>query len=119
MAHGAASAPMRGADHAHEHEHPSDRKYVQIAIFLTIVTLVEVIIYYIDWMHDSGALVPTLFVLSAAKFVTVVGYYMHLKFDAPLFRQMFIGGLVVSIAVIIAVIILLVTHRIDYGFSFL
>ncbi len=49
------------ADHG-EHEHPSERKYIQIAIILTIITAIEVAIYYIDWMHDSGALVPLLFI---------------------------------------------------------
>ena len=66
----------------HSHDHPSDRKYIEIAVILTVITLAEVAIYYIDWMHESGALVPTLIVMSLAKFVTVIGYYMHLKFDA-------------------------------------
>ncbi|MGD9714231.1 MAG: cytochrome C oxidase subunit IV family protein [Thermomicrobiales bacterium] len=112
MTHGA----LASADHG-EHEHPSERKYVEIAIFLTIITLIEVAIWYIDWMHDTGALVPTLFVLSILKFVTVIGYYMHLKFDAPLFRYMFVAGLVGSLAVIGALIALLSTHRIDYSFG--
>ena len=58
MAHNTAT------DHAHEH--PSDRKYVEIAIILTIITAIEVAIYYVEWFHDSGALVPTLIVLSLA-----------------------------------------------------
>lgn len=110
MTHGALAV----ADHG-EHEHPSPRKYIQIAIILTIITLVEVAIYYIDWMHDSGVLVPALFVLSIAKFLTVIGYYMHLKFDAPIFRYMFIAALIVSLAVIGALIALLRTHTIDFG----
>ena len=108
-----ASQTLDHADHAHDH--PSDKKYIQIAIILTIVTIVEVAIYYVDWMHDSGVLVPSLFVLSIAKFVTVIGYYMHLKFDDPRFRYMFIGGLVGSLAVIAALLVLLSVHRIDYS----
>lgn len=112
MSHGAA-------DTTDAHEHPSDRKYIQIAIILAIITLVEVAIYYIDWVHDTGVLVPALIVLSLAKFVTVIGYYMHLKFDAPLFRYMFGSGLAVSVAVIGALVALEVTHRIDYSFGLL
>ena len=80
MSHGALAATEHG-----EHEHPSERKYIEIAIFLAIITAVEVAIWYVDWMHDSGALVPTLVFLSIFKFVTVVGYYMHLKFDGLCF----------------------------------
>ncbi len=112
MTHGALAATDHG-----EHEHPSEKKYIQVAIFLTIVTIIEVAIYYVDWMHDSGVLVPLLFVLSIFKFVTVVGYFMHLKFDAPLFKYIFIAALVGSLAVIGALIALLSVHRTDYGVS--
>lgn len=113
MSHGAMAV---ATDHG-EHAHPTERKYIQIAIILTFITIVEVAIYYIDWMHDSGVLVPALFVLSAAKFVTVIGYYMHLKFDAPFFRYLFLAGLIGALAVMGALYVLIVTHRIDYGVS--
>ena len=103
----------------HSHDHPSDRKYIEIAAILTVITLAEVAIYYVDWMHDSGALVPTLLIMSLAKFVTVIGYYMHLKFDDPLFRNIFIAGLLVSLAVVGAVAALIVTHRIEVATSYL
>ena len=117
MSHGAATHAIEPVDHSHEH--PTERKYIQIAIILTIITVVEVAIYYIEWMHDTGALVPTLFVLSIAKFVTVVGYYMHLKFDDNRFMYIFLGGLLVALAVIGALYVLLITHRIDYSFGML
>ncbi len=117
MAHSAATAAVEPVDHAHDH--PSERKYIQIAIYLTIITIAEVAIYYIEWMHDSGVLVPALFVLSIAKFVTVIGYYMHLKFDDARFRYIFLAGLIISLAVIAAVFVLLTTHRTDYAFGFM
>lgn len=117
MTHGATTASVEPDDHSHGH--PSNRKYIEIAIILTIVTLVEVVIYYVEWMHDSGVLVPALLVLSIAKFITVVGYYMHLKFDDPRFRYMFLGGLVIALAVIGALFALFTTHRIDYSFGLL
>lgn len=105
--------------HDHTHDHPTDRDYVRLAIILTIITAIEVAIYYVDWMHDSGALVPTLIVLSTAKFVIVVAYYMHLKTDSPMFRWMFISGLAVAGAVMAAVVFMLVINRIDYAMNFL
>ena len=65
----------------HSHAHPSEAVYIKIALILVAITSLEVAIYYIQWFHDSGALVPMLAILSIVKFVTVVAYYMHLKFD--------------------------------------
>ncbi len=86
--------------HAHaEHAHPSQQVYVRIAIILGIITGVEVAIYYIPAL--SGVLVPALLVLSAIKFVTVVGYFMHLKFDSPMLTFIFSSALIVSIILFI------------------
>ena len=79
-----------------EHEHPGERTYIMIAIILAIVTAVEVAIYYVEALED--VLVPMLLILSAAKFVAVVGYFMHLKFDDRRFRWIFVFGLAVDVA---------------------
>ena len=51
-------------------------------------------------------LVPVLLVLSACKFVMVVGFYMHLKFDHALFTGVFGFGLAVAASVITALLFL-------------
>ena len=51
-------------------------------------------------------LVPMLLVLSAAKFALVVGFYMHLRFDHPLFTGVFGFGLAVAGSVITALMFL-------------
>ena len=33
------------------------------------------------------------------KFAIVVSYFMHLKYDNPLFRRVFVGGLVLAVIV--------------------
>jgi cytochrome c oxidase subunit 4 len=87
--------------HAHgDHAHPSQPVYVRIAIILGLITGVEVLIYYIPAL--DGILVPALLVLSAIKFVTVVGYFMHLKFDTPLLAFIFGAAMIVSIIMFIA-----------------
>ena len=95
-----------GTDHAvDEHEsHPGERTYITVAIILVIVTAIEVVIYYIDAIRD--ALVPILIVLSAFKFVAVVGYFMHLKMDDRRFRGMFIAGMIVAGSIVIALMAL-------------
>jgi hypothetical protein len=40
-----------------------------------------------------------LFPMMIAKFAIVTGYFMHLRYDHPLFRRVFIGGLVLAVAV--------------------
>jgi cytochrome c oxidase subunit 4 len=98
------------------HEHPGELTYIKVAIFLAIITIVEVAIYYIEWMHDSGALVPTLIVLSAVKFFMVVSFFMHLKFDHRLLSYTFVGGLFLGAAVILAFMALFdLAHPLEYA----
>lgn len=105
------TAPQSDARHmAHdEHAHPTPKLYIQIAVVLTIITIVEVILLYLpDWgIPVSGTVLVILFAgLSVAKFLIVVGYYMHLKFDPPFFRRMFGFALFVALSVATAFIAL-------------
>ena len=79
-------------------EHWSDFKYVQLFVFLVIVTAVEVALSYM--VDDLGALfLPILLVLMAIKFFAVVLFFMHLKFDNRLFGLMFYMGLGLAVGV--------------------
>ncbi len=81
----------------HHAEHPSPRVYVGIFILLSIVTAVEVAIYYLnmpDWMLVAG-----LMVFAVIKFFYVARYFMHLKFDERVFRMLFITGIVTALFV--------------------
>jgi cytochrome c oxidase subunit 4 len=44
--------------------------------------------------------------MSVIKFVLVVGFFMHLKYDSGIMRAMFIGPLVLSILIILAIMAL-------------
>jgi cytochrome c oxidase subunit IV len=122
MAHGAGSLSGQGTAHAgghaageHEVGHPGERKYVEIAAILAAITVAEVAIYYIQWVHDKGLLVPVLLALSAVKFATVVGYFMHLKFDDRRLTWIFLSGLIVAFSIIMALWALFHWHVIDYS----
>ena len=79
-------------------DHWSDRKYVQLFVFLVVVTAVEVALSYM--VDDLGALfLPLLLLLMAIKFFAVVLFFMHLKFDNRLFSLMFYMGLVLAVGV--------------------
>jgi len=82
-----------GADE-HESHDVTDRQYIIIALLLAVLTAAEVAVSYLD----LGAwLVPTLLVMMAIKFVTIVGYFMHLKFDSPIFKAVFWVGVGMSV----------------------
>ena len=95
------------APHAQEHSHPGAKEYLGIAVILTVITAVEVAVFYIPAMKPM--LVPTLLTLSALKFALVAMFYMHLKFDARLFSWLFVVPMIV-IAVIIIMLLRLFGH---------
>ena len=97
------------ADHAamgETHEHPTWKQYKWVALILTVITAVEVWIYYIPAFVKTPIFVPTLLILSAVKFAIVVLFYMHLKYDHRLFRALFTGPLIIAMSTIIALLFL-------------
>jgi cytochrome c oxidase subunit 4 len=84
--------------------HASTRTYLVIAAILTLITIVEVGVFYVPALHV--VLPPTLLLLSAAKFALVVGFYMHLRYDHNLFRAVFVAPLLIAVAVIVGLLFL-------------
>jgi cytochrome c oxidase subunit 4 len=81
----------------HIEKHPGPLEYAQIGVILAVITAIEVGIYYIDL--SQALLVSALLVFSAAKFSLVVLWFMHLKFDHPLFSTMFVMGFILAISI--------------------
>jgi cytochrome c oxidase subunit 4 len=98
--HESLNAPE--APHPVEHAHPGAREYLGIAAILTVITAVEVAVFYIPAMKP--VMVPILLTLSALKFGMVAMWYMHLKFDNRLFTWLFLTGMVVAVFVILALL---------------
>ena len=44
--------------------------------------------------------------MSAVKFVLVVGFFMHLRYDHNIMRSLFIGPLIIAICIIVALMAL-------------
>lgn len=93
-------------------EHASPKTYVQIAVLLTIITALEVATYYVH--IPRHILIPLLIVMSAAKFFVVVGWYMHLKYDARIFRRLFLAGLTLGAVILAALVALFAYHPMNY-----
>jgi cytochrome c oxidase subunit 4 len=83
------------------HEHPSDMFYVRIFGLLVVLTGIEVALSYVE-VGGEHLTIGLLLVFAALKFGTVVAYFMHLKFDHPWFRRLFIAGLVLAVGVYVA-----------------
>jgi cytochrome c oxidase subunit 4 len=100
------SAPAGHPEHAGsstEHPHPGPRTYVNVALVLGVVTAIEIAIYYLN-MPD-GLLIGLLLFFSIMKFTLVVLYFMHLKFDAIIFRRLLVTGIVLATTVYIIVLL--------------
>ena len=94
----------------HVTRHPSPKEYVRIALVLAVVTGLEVAIYYID--VPRAALVGSLFAFALIKFVLVVMWFMHLRFDARTYSRFFVIGLAGAITLFL---IVLMTFRVFQG----
>jgi len=92
-AHEDASHESHGA---HAHNGPSDGTMVKIAVLLAVLTGIEIV-------FAEAKLGPAstwaLIILMIVKFVVVVLYFMHLKFDAKLFSYLFWAGAILAVAV--------------------
>ena len=104
-----AQTSMEHVTDPHMHEHPSPRKYVNIAIILAILTAIEVAVSYISGLSET-TLIVTLLLLAVIKFIMVGLYFMHLKFDSHTFRRFFITGIFLALFIFGAVMVLFFTR---------
>ena len=84
--------------------HPSPGTYFKVAITLTVITAVEVAGLSATFLRY--AIIPILALLSLAKFILVLMFYMHLRFDSRIFSVFFVAGLMVAAGVIFALMAL-------------
>jgi cytochrome c oxidase subunit 4 len=80
------------------HGHPSESQYVVVALVLAAVTAVEVAMYYITSIPDP-LLIGLLCGMAVVKFALVALWFMHLRFDSPIFRRLFVTGIALAIGV--------------------
>ena len=84
--------------------HPEPRDYVKVAVVLAMATAIEVAWYYLD--IPEALFIGALLVLAVFKFAVVVMWFMHLRFDRPIFRRLFVAGLDLAIVVYLIVLVL-------------
>lgn len=78
--------------------------FFNLSIFLVIITGVELILIYIPL--NSYFIYASLIVLSTIKFVAVIWWFMHLKWDKKLCTILFLMGLFLAAGTITALLFL-------------
>jgi cytochrome c oxidase subunit IV len=84
------------------HAGPQPKTYWIIALVLAALTAVEITIPSVDALDPIT--LPALLGLGAIKFMIVVGFFMHLKFDKPLYRNLFFIGVLGAIIIFMVVL---------------
>ena len=99
--HGAAHAGHRVPAESH---HPTAGQYLVIAAILTVLTVLEIGVYYVQSLQPI--LVPLLIVLAFFKFILVAAYYMHLHFDDRVFAVLFVFPLMLATLILASLMML-------------
>lgn len=80
----------------HDPHHPTPKQYVQVAVVLFVLTVMEISASFVE---IGPAFLPTLLILMAIKFALVAGWFMHLKFDTKTYTRLMVGGLLTAASV--------------------
>jgi len=88
-----ATATVASA-HDHGHEESKFWIYVQIALLLAVITGVEIVGVFIPF--PKWVIVAGLVALSVVKFMFVIFYFMHLRWDKPFCTILFFIGLILA-----------------------
>jgi cytochrome c oxidase subunit IV len=76
--------------------HPGVGQYVEIGVILAVLTAVEVAMYIYREPLGRAITTPALLALTMLKFMLVVLWFMHLRFDHKMFRRVFFFGVVLA-----------------------
>jgi cytochrome c oxidase subunit 4 len=88
---GETTEPKTAAPPKAAHHGPTPKEYVRVGLILGALTAFEVWLSYSG--VSKGVLIPTLFVAAVLKFVLVVAYFMHLKYDDRRYARFFVMGI--------------------------
>jgi cytochrome c oxidase subunit 4 len=97
-----ASAAPVSSGQGHALEESKFQIYVQIAMLLAVITGVEIITVYLPFA--KWILITVLVVFSAVKFLFVIFYFMHLRWDRPFCTVLFFIGLILGGGTMVALL---------------
>jgi cytochrome c oxidase subunit 4 len=101
--------------HAHEQAHSTVRNYILVLCILAVLTFLEVMTYFIPWFQaHRQVLFLAISIMGTVKFGLVVAFYMHLRYDATFYREVFIIPLVLAVVITVIVTMLTAIRLIPY-----
>ncbi len=89
----------------HLRKHPN---YLGVFWVLAALTALEIGVTYLPIPR-----IPVLLPIAIAKASLVAMYYMHLKFDRPVYRNIFLFGIAMGVMLIISLTILYAPQLLD------
>ena len=91
------------AHDSNDHKNHSIMPYIVVGVILAVITYIEfaIIEYEIPFLGDAATL-WWLMILSVAKFILVIMYFMHLKDDEFTYSGFFGSGMVIGLGTFIA-----------------
>ena len=91
------------AHDSNDHKQHGVMGYIVVALILGVITYIEfaIIEYEIAWLGDTATL-WWLMILSVAKFILVIMYFMHLKDDEFTYSGFFGSGMVIGLGTFVA-----------------
>ncbi|HEY3428845.1 MAG TPA: cytochrome C oxidase subunit IV family protein [Acidimicrobiia bacterium] len=91
----------------HHLAHPTPAQYVKIAVGLAVLTAIEVALFYINDAVQLGWInTAALLLLAFLKFVIVVGWYMHIRYEKATVSRFFTFGFALAFSLYGVVLIL-------------
>ena len=88
--------------------HATPATYLAVALMLALLTAFEVAMLALPegLRPPRWTLILVLMLFSALKFGIVLAFFMHLRYDHPLYIGLFVGGLIISAGTIVALLVL-------------
>lgn len=78
--------------------------YWIVGLALAIITLLEVWLFAVEGL--GGWYIPILLGLSGMKFIGVVAFFMHLRFDNRMFTYLFVSAMILGILIFSIILVL-------------
>ena len=90
--------------------------FFNLSMILVAITGIEIVIIYVQ-TFDGSSIIGILFTTSVLKFIGVIWWFMHLKWDKILNTVLFLMGLVIAVGTYIAVLYMADTHPVIEEFQ--
>lgn len=90
--------------------------FFNLSMILVAITGVEIVIIYVQTFEGSS-IIGILFLTSVLKFIGVIWWFMHLRWDKILNTFLFLMGLVIALGTFFAVIYMGDTHPVIENFE--